>query len=61
MTQDEFQPNANEPPAQTQQMRWQMKTEQSSRQIPQVQASAPHSAPQPERRVASGRRSLFRG
>ena len=60
MTQDEFQPNASEPPARTQQMRWQMKTAQSSRQIPQTQANAPNSAPQPERRVAPGRRPLFR-
>jgi hypothetical protein len=56
MTQDDFQPYANQPPAQTEQLRRQMQTEQSSRQMPQTQASAANSAPQPEQRVAPGRR-----
>ena len=60
MTQDESQPNAKQAPAQTEQLRQQMQTEQSSRQIPQTRASVPNSAPQPEQRVAPGRRPLFR-
>jgi hypothetical protein len=56
MTQDEFQPNTNQSPAQTEQLRRQTQTEKSSRQIPQRQANAPTSAPQPEQRVAAGRR-----
>ena len=59
MTQDEFQLNANQPPAQIEQLRRQMRTEKSSRQIPERQASAPTSAPQPEQRVTPGRRPLF--
>jgi hypothetical protein len=60
MTREEFQPNTNQSPAQTDQLSRQMQTEQSSRQIPQRQASAPTSAPQPEQRVAPVRRPLFR-
>jgi hypothetical protein len=60
MTHDEFQPNANDPPAPKEQVHRQMLAEQSSRQIPQRQASAPSSAPRPEQRVAPGRRPLFR-
>ena len=58
MTQDEFQANAKQAPAQTEQLR--LQTEQSSRQIPQTRTSIPNSAPQPEQRVAPGRRPLFR-
>jgi hypothetical protein len=60
MTKTEFQLNANELPAQTEQLRRQVKTEQSRRQIPQRQTSAPNSALQPEQRAAPGRRPLFR-
>lgn len=60
MTQDEFQSNANEAPAPTDQLRRQMQTEQSSRKMPQMQAGAPNSASQPGQRVAPGRRPLFR-
>lgn len=60
MTYDDPHPNANEPPAQTQQLHRQIRAEQSSRQIPQMQASAPSSAPQPGQRLAPGRRPLFR-
>jgi hypothetical protein len=60
MTQDEFKPDANQPPAQTEQSRGQIRTEQPSQQIPGRQASAPTSAPLLEQRVAIGRRPLFR-
>lgn len=60
MTQDEFQPNTNQSPVQAEPLRRPMQTEQSSLQIRQRQASAPNSAPQPEQRVAPGRRPLFR-
>jgi hypothetical protein len=60
MTHDEFQPNATDRPAPTEPLHRQMQAEQSSRQIPQRQASAPSSAPRPEQRVAPGRRPLFR-
>jgi hypothetical protein len=60
MTQTQFQLNPNELPAQTEQLHRQVQTEQSQRQIPQRQTSAPNSTPQPEQRVAPGRRPLFR-
>ena len=60
MTQDEFQPNAKQAPVQTEQLRKKMQTEHPSRQLPQTRASVSNSAPQPEQRVAPGRRPLFR-
>jgi hypothetical protein len=60
MTQDEFQPNAKQAPAQTEQLRGQMQTEQSIRPITQTRAGAPNSAPKLEQRVTAGRRPLFR-
>jgi hypothetical protein len=60
MTQDELKSNANQSPAQTEQLPQQMQTEQSSRQTPQPQAGAQTSTPQPGQRVTPGRRPLFR-
>ncbi len=59
MTQDEFQPNAHQPPVQTEQLSRQTQTEQSSRQVPKL-ASMPDAVRQPTQRAASGRRPLFR-
>jgi hypothetical protein len=60
MIDDKIQINTNERPPHPEQLSWQTQAEQSSRQILQTQASAPNAAPQPEQRVAPGRRPLFR-
>ncbi len=51
MTDSNTQPDANERPAQA---------EQSSRELPQAQASVPSAPPQLGQRAAPGRRPLFR-
>lgn len=60
MTQGESQPNPNQPPPQTEQLRRNLQTEKSSREMSQRQATAPIRPPQSEQRVNPGRRPLFR-
>jgi hypothetical protein len=60
MTEDEFQPNAHEPPARIEPSQGQTQTAPASQEMSEWQASAPNSPPQPEHRAAAGRTPLFR-
>lgn len=60
MTQNDSRPDTERSSAHTERVRGQIQPEQSSRQTPQTQASESNSPPQQERRVAPGRRPLFR-